>query len=83
MIFKIVAVFDGAIQGYGTPFFIQSDNAAVRSFKNEVNNSGSPFASNPDDYELYVVGAFDTEDGSISSNGPMLLARGKDLVTDF
>lgn len=83
MILVMVAVWDSAVQSFGTPFFVTNVGGALRSFKDEVNRTdgASAVATNPDDFTLYEIGTFDNESGKLS--GPVenkVIARGKDLV---
>lgn len=76
-----VAVRDLAIQSYQNPFFVPHSAAAVRAFKDEVvKKDGNPLAAHPEDYELHLLGEFDTESGSFSASGIQVLIRGKDCA---
>lgn len=80
-VMKIVVVKDRATEAFGQPFFVKHVNEALRSFADEVNRDGSSLAAHPDDYDLYVVGEFDDQAGTVGvSDGPVIVARGKDLV---
>jgi len=63
----IFAVRDIATAQYGTPMFLIAEGQAVRSFSDEINRSAADNAlyMHPDDYELFFLGAYDTETGKI------------------
>lgn len=80
----IYAVKDLAVQGFGMPFFVRAKGEALRSFQDEVNGRGQPnsaIQAHPEDYELYSIGHYEEEIGTITATHPELIARAKDLVT--
>jgi hypothetical protein len=81
MLVHLVAVFDSATQAYMRPFHCQAVGQAMRSFLDEVNNASkeSDLSRHPDDFALFKIGEFDDSSGLISSVGPVLLCRAKDL----
>lgn len=59
---KIVIVRDIKANVYGNPIFVASLGGAIRAFGDEINKSdGNPFATHPEDYELYHFGEFNQE----------------------
>lgn len=76
----VMAVWDSAVQSFGQPFFVAAVGAGTRSFTDEVNRQeqGNTLNAHPDDYELYVLGYFNEEDGTFA-NDKRLVARAKDL----
>lgn len=76
----VCAVFDSAVAAYMQPFFVPSKGVAVRSFTDEVCRSGSPMAAHPEDYFLFVLGAYDDIQGSIVCHTPEQLVRAQDYV---
>lgn len=77
---QIVVVKDRAVDAFGTPFFVKHVNEAIRSFKDEINREGSAMGAHPDDYDLYVVGQYDDQSGTVGGGDVGLVARGKDMV---
>lgn len=77
-----VAVRDSAASSFHAPLFFPALGMAERWFRDECNSSSpeAVMARHPDDYELYVVGAYETDDGTIEVDPPRLLMRGKDAV---
>lgn len=80
MILKICSVRDRAVDAFGQPIFVKHVGEALRSFKDEISRDGSAFAAHPDDYDLYLCGEYNDEDGSFNTNPPVMLASGKELV---
>lgn len=85
MISKVFSVFDTAAQAYGQPVFAPSRGIAVRAFGDQINREAddNQFFKHPDDFEFYEVGEWNDALGAFSapegSEGPILVARGKDL----
>lgn len=78
----VVAVFDRAAQLYSRPFFVQAVGQAIRSFTDEVNRKDeqrSEFARHPDDFDLWLLGQFDDQEGRFTGEQAMLV-RGKDVL---
>lgn len=76
----VCAVRDRAIDSFGTPIFVVATGQAIRSFADEINNGESQFAKHPDDYDLYQLGMFDSDEGTLVPQHPVkLLSVGKDL----
>lgn len=82
----IVAVKDLAAQTFGRPFYVPHENAAIRSFTQEVNTqpeqgSIGDMYNHPDDFELYSIGVFDDRSGKIIPSDPVLLVQAKHVST--
>lgn len=78
----VCAVKDTATQSFGTPFTVLTRNAAIRSFRAEVNskNDSSMISTHPQDFELFVCGSFDQDAGTLAAySAPELLVRAIDL----
>lgn len=78
MKYAIVAVRDLAVEGFHRPFFVNHTAQAVRSFQDEVNNAESEIARHINDYELWDLGTFEDESGTINNN-PVRIVRAIDL----
>jgi len=80
---KVFVVRDSATNFYGTPMFLVANGQAVRSFTDEVNrqDKDNQLYLHPDDFELYVLGEWDSETAGFECDVPQLLARGKDVST--
>ena len=80
----VVSIKDRAADAYARPFFVQTDNVAIRSFMDEVNRSDkeNPLYNHPDDYDLFGLGVFDDNSGIIELyDAPKLLMLGKTAKT--
>jgi len=77
------AVKDLAVQAFGSPFLVRARGEALRSFQDEANRTDgqSAVAQHPEDYELYYIGTYDEEHGTLAGQPPELIARAKDLLT--
>ncbi|WNK14705.1 MAG: nonstructural protein [Microvirus sp.] len=82
MIFKVIAVRDRATDTFGNPFYVSALGQAIRSFSDEINRPAEDNGLNkhPDDYDLYVLGSYDSESGLFDCSTPRQIAVGKELV---
>ena len=79
----IVSVKDRAADVFNRPFFVPHRNVAIRDFTDEVNRSSADNQLNkhPDDFDLYLLGQFDDNNGTfIAEEAPLVLVRGKDVL---
>lgn len=76
----ICAVRDRAVDSFGQPFFVRARGEALRGFMDEINNKDSALHAHPEDYDLYVIGAFDDLSGEIIPEKPTMIQIGKDAV---
>lgn len=79
----LFVIKDRAVDSYNMPFAQGSSAEAVRNFKDQVNDDPktNSIAKHPDDYDLYLIGTYDPDTGTINpEQHPQLVARGKDLV---
>ena len=64
---KIYAIKDNAIEAFGQPFFVKAQGQAVRMFKDEANNPESQIHKHAEDFELWHIGEFDEQTGTLST----------------
>lgn len=78
----ILAVYDAQVGAYSTPFFQVSVNHAIRSFINEAKRQASdnPMYTNPQDFNLYLLGEIETNTGKISPILPQEVASAIQLI---
>lgn len=62
---QIFAIFDEKAEMFNTPFFMQNENMAIRSFNDLTADPQSTIHKHPEDYKLYELGAFETVQGRI------------------
>lgn len=81
----VLAVFDSAINAYMQPIFAPTIPAAVRMFTDAVMRPGDDngFNRHPEDYSLWYLGYFDTEQGTfeLDSDGRRVVLRAKDVTS--
>lgn len=75
MIHPIFSVRDQMV-GYNDPFVAINRNVAERDFTNVVNNENGRIYLNPNHYDLYYIGDFNTETGQITPCEPELIVTG-------
>jgi len=75
----LVSLYDRATEAYAPIMTVNTRNEAIRSFRQAVNDPQTPIYNNPTDYELYVVGTFNDQDGEIEASTPELIARAEDF----
>lgn len=81
----VVSVRDTVSSTFGTPFFSQNQQTALRSVRMEVNNADarSVLHTHPADFELYVLGEFDDISGSFTlRETPLCVCRLDSLVVE-
>lgn len=68
----VYAVRDNKV-GFLTPTVEDADAIAIRAFAFSVNNSGGIVGFAPGDFDLYRIGAYDTETSVITPDVPPVL----------
>lgn len=71
----IMAVKDQAVEFFGQPFFVHTQLEAKRSFTMEVQNPESMMNKASQDYDLYQIGTYNQETGTIEGHAPLRLMR--------
>lgn len=69
---KSFAIWDEKAKSFVAPFFLPEVGMAVRTFKDCINDKNHAFGKHPEDYTLFRVGTFDTDDGSFESGVEVL-----------
>lgn len=76
---KIYAIKDTKI-GFMSPFYLQNDGVAIRSFTNESNATQQNVVNtNPEDKELWRLGELDDQTGEIVSEIKYLI-KANDVI---
>lgn len=67
MIRKYYAIKDNLAEAYMTPVLFDNDNLAIRWFTGVVNSKeqNEVIYNNPEDFELWKLGEFDNQSGTI------------------
>lgn len=66
--------------GFMAPFIDQNEDAAIRGFSYAINSHEGVMSFAPADYDLYKVGEFDSEKGTIESMLPQLVVSGSSVA---
>jgi len=75
------SVFDSVSRTYGAPFFSPHVGLASRMFGDELSSSTtSVMTLHPTDFDLFLVGEFDTETGQCVPQTPSLVQQGSNFV---
>lgn len=67
MIYNFYAIKDLKV-GYLEPKIEMNDDVAVRSFFHACSNVESIFYTNPGDFQLWKLGSYDTDTGSLEKD---------------
>lgn len=62
--------------GFGMPVIDQNEAAAIRGFSYAVNGRDGIMGFSPADFDLYKIGVFDSEKGTIEGFVPELVVSG-------
>jgi hypothetical protein len=85
MLYVICSVKDRAIEAFQPTFCVRAEGQAIRGFQDALNNPEAAESKHPDDYDLYVVGYFEDQTGTINygpdrqGDLPRKIADGKQL----
>lgn len=75
MIYSMYSIRDAVLDAFEVPWCALSDALAQRTFVNLLNDADSPYSRNKEDFSLWRVGHFDTENGFTSCE-PVRLMTG-------
>ena len=82
MILQLYSVHDRQADSFANPMYMLAPGQAIRSFADEINRAAAdnPLYAHPDDFDLYLLGTFDTNTGEFSHpSRPEKIAIGKNL----
>lgn len=77
MLKVIVCVKDNVAEIFNDPRVEINSASAIRAFTESVKD-----ATHKDDYSLYQIGTFDTDNGNVIPNEPLRLYSGHDVKVD-
>lgn len=71
MITNVYSIFDVKAKVFGSPFYAQCDEIAIRNCAAAVRDDGqnSMLSKFPEDFTLYRIGSFDDDRGVLSPAG--------------
>lgn len=78
----LFSVLDAKVGAFAPPWAQMSENAAIRTFSDDVNNSQDSrnmWNRHPEDYSLFAVGEFNTETGELIPSTPKALVNASAL----
>lgn len=76
----IFSVYDKKAAVFSTPFVSHGNATATRDFRSALNDPNSQICKFSDDYDLYLVGTWDEDSGSIvAENVPVFIVSGSSL----
>jgi len=64
---NIYTVYDSKVEAYMQPFFAPNNAVAIRLMINTVRTGESMLATNPADFDLFLIGEFNEHTGIIDS----------------
>lgn len=80
MIYGIYSMRD-KLDGYMGLKLEGNDNVAIRNFSILVNDPSLSVSYNPDDFDLYKVGTFDSDSGELCPCVPSFISSGSNCVS--
>lgn len=78
---QVFAVYDVKAEAYMRPYFAPTKGVGVRAFEDEVANAETPAGMHPEDYQLYILGEFDDNEGKfILPSAPLHVLNGVQVI---
>ncbi len=77
---QVFSVFDAVARRYLRPFFADSIEEAIRSFRAICNEPDHHFHLHKTDFTLFHVGSFDFETGMIVGHEPHSIAMAAQMI---
>lgn len=68
--FNLYCVRD-KVQGFGSIFCEPTEASAIRGFGYMINSGNGLMSYKPDDYDLYVIGEYNTDTGVVTPKVPV------------
>lgn len=59
MRYKLMSIYDAAVESYSPPFCVRAVGQAIRDFQQEARDGKSRICASPKDYFLFELGEFD------------------------
>lgn len=82
MKYLLCVIHDRSINAYVNLHCVRAEGQAIRQFQDAINDAGTggSIHKHPDDYDLYVVGEYNDDDGTISTEKLRKIGDGKQLA---
>ncbi len=78
---EVYCIFDAKAMAYANPFFFPQEGLALRAFADLCNDPETAVGCHPDDYTLFHIGRFDSDEGMLEPNlAPVTLGNGLEFV---
>ena len=75
------AIYDIAAGAYMRPWFVPSDQVAIRSFTDICSDADHPVGQHPDDYSLFRIGGYDEDTGKLLVEDRECIITGPEAVS--
>lgn len=81
MKYLVFAIRDRATDQFGNPMVLVNQGQAIRSFSDEVNRDAADnmLCKHSDDFDLYMLGSYNSDSGLFETGVPEMIAIGKSL----
>lgn len=80
MIYILCVIHDRSVNAYINLHCVRAEGQAIRQFQDAINDpQAGSIHKHPDDYDLYRVGTYDDDGGTIQTEEKRKLADGKQL----
>lgn len=76
----LISVRDSKAESWSAPFVADNKAVALREFGTLVQDGRTIVGQHPADFDIFVVGIFDSTDGEVESLDPEHLANGLDFT---
>ena len=75
----IVSIYDTKAMFFANPWTARNEGEAIRLFTSGINDKETQLNKHPTDFNLYYVGTFDDEIGTIEPAVPRLIIAGSSV----
>lgn len=72
---KVYSVLDRKVREFGQLLLSANDESMERTVRDVVSGSGTMMEKYPEDFDLHVVGSFNTETGELARSAPQLVGN--------
>lgn len=76
MITKVFSIYDTKSEIFSPPFFMLTNGAAIRAFRELANSSDNDIGKYPGDYRLMCLGSFNNESGEFDTTSEKMANLG-------